>query len=152
MKLIRVMTLFSIVLLPFTATANAAMSSTSVITLTVSASASNMPMSGNSQMTSTMSGSAKGTFTLNLSKNTFCYTVTSKGLKNITEAHVQFTSTEKDVVLMNVNKINMSGATCIKVNHQIMTGLASHPARYSFMIHTKADPEGAVMGNLKTRK
>jgi hypothetical protein len=117
-------------------------------TLTVSASAANMPMTGNSKMTSSMSGSAKAKLTLNTSKNTLCYSITSMGLVNMTEAHVQMTSTEKDVVVMNPKKINSQSPTCMKVNHQVLTGLISHPLRYSFMIHTKADPNGAVMGNL----
>ena len=126
--------------------------SSSIVKLTVSANAGNMPMSANSKMTTAMSGSASGKFAINTNKNTFCYLITSKGLQNMTEAHVQLTSTEKDILIFNPKKINVRNSTCMKISHTSLLAMTSHPARYSFMIHTKADPNGAVMGNLMKSK
>jgi len=126
--------------------------SSSIVKLTVSANSGNMPMSANSKMTTAMTGSASGKFVINTNRNTFCYLITSKGLQNMTEAHVQLTSTEKDILIFNPKNINVRISTCMKVSHTSLLSIVSHPARYSFMIHAKADPNGAVMGNLMMSK
>ena len=120
----------------------------SIVKLMVSASTQNMPMSTNTKMTTAMSGSASATFAVNKVANTLCYLISSKGLQNITEAHVQLTSTEKDVLVFNPKNINLPRSTCLKVARSSLVDIAAHPGKYSFMIHTKTSPDGAVMGNL----
>lgn len=133
-------------------TAEAAAPSGSIVKLEAVANSKNMPMSSSGTMTSAMSGSALALFTINKKTSTLCYRITAKGLKNFTEAHVQVTSTEKDVLIFNVKKINSAISTCAKQTNKLLLDLASHPSKYSLMIHTKALPDGAVMGDLRLRK
>ncbi len=70
----------------------------------------------------------------------------------MTEAHVQVTSTEKDVLIFNPKNINATKSTCMKVSHTALEDIAIHPSKYSFMVHTKANPDGAVMGTLRMGK
>lgn len=129
--------------------AQAAMPKSSIVNLEVSANTKNMPMSASGTMTSAMSGSAFAKFAINTKANTLCYSISAKGLKNITEAHVQVTSTEKDVLIFNPKKINSSNPSCLKVSSKSLADLTNYPSKYSFMVHTKAYPDGAVMGDLK---
>jgi len=129
--------------------AQAAMPKSPIVNLEVSANTKNMPMSASGTMTSAMSGSAFAKFAINAKANTLCYSISAKGLKNITEAHVQVTSTEKDVLIFNPKKVNSSTPSCLKVSSKSLLDLTNYPSKYSFMVHTKAYPDGAVMGDLK---
>ena len=132
--------------------ANAAAPKGSIVNLEVSANSKNMPMSATGTMTSAMSGSAFAKFAINARENTLCYLISAKGLKDITEAHVQVTSTEKDVLIFNPRKVNSSSPSCIKVSSKSLADLTNYPSKYSFMVHTKAYPNGAVMGDLKRKR
>ena len=132
--------------------AQAAAPSGRIVKLEAVANSKNMPMSSSGTMTRAMSGSAFASFTINEKASTFCYRISAKGLKNFTEAHVQVTSTEKDVLIFNVKKINSTVTTCANQSNKLLRDLASHPSKYSLMIHTKAFPDGAVMGDLRFRK
>ena len=123
-----------------------------IVKLEAVANSKNMPMSSSGTMTSAMSGSAFASFTIDEKANTFCYRISAKGLKNFTEAHVQVTSTEKDVLIFNVKKINGTVTTCANQSNKLLRDLASYPSKYSLMIHTKAFPDGAVMGDLRFKK
>jgi hypothetical protein len=146
-------TCVAVILAAFSITsAEAAAPNGPIIRLEVAANSKNMPMSSSGTMTSAMTGSAFASFTINKKANTLCYQITAKGLKNFTEAHVQVTSTEKDVLIFNVKKINSAVSTCSNQPNKLLLALASHPEKYSLMIHTKAFPDGAVMGDLRLRK
>ena len=135
-----------------TSTAVGATPTGPIVKLEAVANSKNMPMTSSGTMTSAMSGSAFASFTINEKASTFCYRISAKGLKNFTEAHVQVTSTEKDVLIFNVKKINSTVTTCANQSNKLLRDLASHPSKYSLMIHTKAFPDGAVMGDLRLRK
>ncbi len=152
MRALRTVFTVAIVMIAVASPAVATNPSSSIVKLMVSANAGSMPMSANGKMTTAMTGSASGAFAINANKNTFCYSIISKGLMNITEAHVQLTSTEKDILIFNPKNINIRNSTCMKVSHTSLLDMAKYPARYSFMIHTKAEPDGAVMGNLTMSK
>ena len=132
--------------------AQAAAPNNSIVKLIVSATSDNMPMASNSKMTTAMSGSASAIFALNKVASTLCYLISSKGLKNITEAHIQVTSTEKDVLVINPKSINLPRSTCLNLPRTSLVDIAAHPEKYSFMIHTKTNPDGAVMGDLMTSR
>lgn len=135
-----------------TSTAVGATPTGPIVKLEAVANSKNMPMTSSGTMTSAMSRSAFASFTINEKASTFCYRISAKGLKNFTEAHVQVTSTEKDVLIFNVKKINSTVTTCANQSNKLLRDLASHPSKYSLMIHTKAFPDGAVMGDLRLRK
>lgn len=149
MRPLRAVSTLGILILLGVSPAEATTPTNSIVKLMVTASAGNMPMSVNTKMTTAMSGSASATFVVNKVANTLCYLISSKGLQNITEAHVQVTSTEKDVLVFNPKNINSPRSTCLTVARTSLVDIAAHPGKYSFMIHTKTSPDGAVMGNLR---
>ena len=149
MRLLKTLSTVGILIVLAVSPAEAATPNNSIVKLMVSATAGNMPMAANSTMTTAMSGSASATFAVNKVANTLCYVISSKGLKDITEAHVQVTSTEKDVLVFNPKNVNSPKSTCLKVSRTSLLDIAAHPGKYSFMIHTKTSPDGAVMGDLK---
>ena len=149
MRLLKTLSTVGILIVLAVSPAEAATPNNSIVKLMVSATAGNMPMAANSTMTTAMSGSASATFAVNKVANTLCYVISSKGLKDITEAHVQVTSTEKDVLVFNPKNVNSPKSTCLKVPRTSLLDIAAHPGKYSFMIHTKTSPDGAVMGDLK---
>lgn len=149
MRSLRVVSTLGILILLGVSPAEATTPNNSIVKLMVTANAGNMPMSANTKMTTAMSGSASATFAVNKVANTLCYLISSKGLQNITEAHVQVTSTEKDVLVFNPKTVNSPRPTCLKVGRTSLVDIAAHPGKYSFMIHTKTNPDGAVMGNLR---
>ena len=128
--------------------AQAAMPKNSIVNLEVSANTKNMSMGSSETMTSAMSGSAFAKFAINADENSLCYLISAKGLKDITEAHVQVTSTEKDVLIFNPKKVNSPTFSCLKVSSKSLSDLTNFPSKFSFMVHTKAFPNGAVMGDL----
>ena len=149
MRLLKTLSTLGILIFMAISPAEAATPTNSIVKLMVSATTGKMPMAANSTMTTAMSGSASATFSVNKVANTLCYLIASKGLKDITEAHVQLTSTEKDVLVFNPKNVNSLKSTCLKVPRASLVDIAAHPGKYSFMIHTKTSPDGAVMGDLR---
>ncbi|MBC7462922.1 MAG: CHRD domain-containing protein [Actinobacteria bacterium] len=130
-------------------TADASTSPTVVHRLSVSATGSKMPMGSDGMMTGAMNGVANGAFVMNSKLGYLCYSIMTKHLTSITEAHIQVTSSERDVVLFRVAKLDMMSKSCMKVAPKILTDMLAHPGRYSLMVHTKSFPDGAVMGSLR---
>ena len=124
-------------------------SSNSTHAISVSASGANMPMKDNSSMTGAMNGLATGAFDVDTKKNTLCYSLMTKNLMGMTEAHIEVTASETDIAIFDVSKMDMSKKSCINISSKIASDMVAHPGDYSFMVHTKTYPEGAVMGELK---
>ena len=137
------------ILLVGTTSACSSASTTKVHNLSVSASGANMPMGSGDMASGSMNGMADGSFALNVDDGNLCYSIMTKNLKKITEAHIQVTSSEKDVVLFDIAKLNMTTKSCMQVDSKVMSDMFAHPKNYSLMVHTKEYPEGAVMGSLK---
>lgn len=124
-------------------------STTKVHNLSVSASGANMPMDSGDMASGSMNGMADGSFALNVDDGNLCYSIMTKNLEKITEAHIQVTSSEKDVVLFDIAKLNMMNKSCMQVNPKVMSDMSAHPENYSLMVHTMEFPDGAVMGSLE---
>lgn len=107
-----------------------------------------MPMSNGDMASGSMNGMADGSFALNVDDGNLCYSIMTKNLDKITEAHIQVTSSEKDVVLFDIAKLNMMSKSCMQVESEVMSDMFAHPESYSLMVHTMKYPEGAVMGSL----
>lgn len=137
------------ILLVGTTSACSSASTTKVHNLSVSASGENMPMSNGGMASGSMDGMADGSFALNVDDGNLCYSIMTKNLDKITEAHIQVTSSEKDVVLFDIAKLNMMSKSCMQVDSEVMSDMFAHPKNYSLMVHTMKYPEGAVMGSLK---
>ena len=131
------------------AVAYAFTSSNSVHDLSVSANSANMPMKSNSTMTGKMNGLATGVFSVDTKKNTLCYSVMTMNMTGFTEAHIEVTATETDIAIFDVANLNKKNKSCINIAAKISSDMVAHPGNYAFMLHTKAYPEGAVMGELK---
>lgn len=117
--------------------------------LSVEATGENMPMGTDGMMSGSTNGSATGTFTVNENYEEICYSIMTERMTGINEAHIQVTSSEEDVVLFDITKMNMMDESCMSVDSNILRDMVEQPGKYSMMVHTDAFPEGAVMGSLK---
>ena len=97
-------------------------------------------------------GSASANFIVSVSRGTFCYNITSKGLTGINGVHIHKGAAGADgpvVILMNFKRFNKPGNVCVKASPAILRAIALSPAAYYFNLHTPAFPAGAVRGQLK---
>ena len=136
-----------------TSTHKAAQATTLV--LTVHATGANVTMASNGAMGGASTGSANGRFVVDLKKNTFCYTVTTKGLTGIVAAHIHTGAAGMDggvAVALNPAHFNKKFATCVKGSPAELGMIATTPANYYFNLHTKKYSDGAVRGQLAARK
>ncbi|MBI3430232.1 MAG: CHRD domain-containing protein [Actinobacteria bacterium] len=125
-----------------------AQAGTSISKLTVVANGAN-----ESPNTGSKTGSASGTFTLDATKRTFCFSnMKTKGLTKVVGAHVHLGASGIDgsiFVSFDFSKFNKSGRTCLKVDRLVLLDIAKYPTDYYFNVHTKTFPGGAVRGQLK---
>ena len=117
--------------------------------LSVDASGENMPMGTDGMMTGLADGSATGTFTVNENFKEICYSIMTKQMTGMTEAHIQVTASEEDVVVFDIANMNIMNESCMSVDSNILMDMVEQPDKYSLMVHTDAFPDGAVMGSLK---
>ena len=97
-------------------------------------------------------GRASANFIVSVSRGTFCYNITSKGLTGINGVHIHKGAAGADgpvVVVMNFKRFNKTGNACVKASPAILSAIAMSPATYYFNLHTPAFPAGAVRGQLK---
>lgn len=127
----------------------------STVTLNASATGMDVTMASNSKMGGAKTGSATAKFVVDTKKNTVCYSVTTKGLTGIVEAHIHAGAMGvdgSDVVPLLPAKFNLKAATCVKVTNKLASDIAMNPAMYYVNVHTKAFPDGAVRGQLMMSK
>ena len=100
-----------------------------------------------------MSGSVKGSFSADLKKNTFCYSIKNQGIKGISGIHIHSGAAGVDgdvAVALDPMKIGHKGTTCVKVAAKVLADIAAHPSTYYFNAHNATYPNGAVRGQLGT--
>ena len=96
-------------------------------------------------------GSVTAIFSVNLTKKSLCYLVTSHGLPTITGAHIHKGAAGANggvVVALDPAKIDTRHTTCMPVEEKLLTDIASHPTMYYFNAHTVKFPGGAVRSQL----
>ena len=96
-------------------------------------------------------GSAAASFILNTKKGTICTIIRTKKLVGVTASHIHKGAAGVDgavVVTFDAMKFNHSTQDCVKVEAGIMAEIAIHPNDYYLNVHTKANPGGAVRGQL----
>jgi len=101
--------------------------------------------------TGVKTGSASASFVLNTTKGTICTNIRTKGLVGVTASHIHKGAAGVDgavVVTFDIAKFNKSARDCVKVEAGIMAEIAMHPTDYYLNVHTKANPGGAVRGQL----
>lgn len=128
--------------------ADAATAKPTITKLIVKANGANeMPISG------AKAGSATGTFILNSTKNTFCFTnMKIQGIPNVFGAHIHLGAFGIDgsiFISFDITKFGKAGQFCTKADHLLLLDIAKYPSDYYFNVHTKAFPSGAVRGQLK---
>ena len=101
-------------------------------------------------------GAAKGSvtarFTLNSTKNTVCYSITTHGISGITGVHIHTGAAGVNggvAVALDPTKINVRGLNCIAVDAKTLAAITAAPSMYYFNAHTAKFPNGAVRGQLK---
>lgn len=149
MKINKIVLAVAIVFIGSTVSACSTSTTQSAHNLSVAASGANMPMGSDGMMSGSRDGSATGSFTVNEKLKNICYSIMTKHLTGITEAHIQVTASEKDVVVFDISKMNMMNESCMNVEPNVLKDMLAQPGKYSLMVHTGAYPEGAVMGSLK---
>ena len=117
--------------------------------LSVEATGENMPMGTDGMMSGSTNGSATGTFTVDENYEEICYSIMTEHMTGINEAHIQVTSSEEDVVLFDITKMNMMDESCMSVDSNILKDMVKQPNNYSLMVHTDEFPDGAVMGSIR---
>lgn len=114
----------------------------------------------NSLISGDKGASATGKFSIDFSKNTFCYRITAKNLSKITGAHIHAimvnnrVSSVQDEVFIGLDAKNIIGGkeSCMPVDNQSLSAIGANPDHYFLMIHTEKYPDGAIGGVLKTIK
>jgi methionine-rich copper-binding protein CopC len=102
------------------------------------------------------SGTALGTFEIDLSTSTVCYTVVTQGIPDVTAAHVHSTNTEamtiSDEIYVPVDlaAIDKGAPVCASLKRSDVVALVRDPSRYALVLHSRAHPEGAVSGTFST--
>jgi methionine-rich copper-binding protein CopC len=100
------------------------------------------------------SGQALGTFEVDLSTATVCYSVVTRGVSDVTAAHVHSTSTEaisdEIYVPVDLDSIDKAAPVCADLRRGDVVALVRDPGRYALVLHTRAYPEGAVSGTFST--
>jgi copper resistance protein C len=100
------------------------------------------------------SGVADGTFTIDFSTQTICFTVVSK-LPGVTGMHIHARNmnnlTVSDEISIPVAKEALNSATpvCTKPGATDLAKFAAAPDRFALVVHTNKYPEGAVLGVFK---
>jgi hypothetical protein len=97
-------------------------------------------------------GSASANFIVSVSRGTFCYNITSKGLSGVNGVHIHKGGAGVDgpvVVPLNFRRFNKAGTACVKATPAVLSAIAMNPAAYYFNLHTPGFPAGAVRGQLK---
>ena len=107
------------------------------------------------KMAGASTGTADGRFVIDLKKNTFCYTVTSKGFVGLVAAHIHTGAAGMDggvAVPLDTAQFNKKIPTCVKGSPALLGMIATSPANYYFNLHTKQYPNGAARGQLVAAK
>ena len=97
-------------------------------------------------------GSVTARFTLNSTKNTLCYSITTHGVTGITGVHIHAGAAGVNggvVVPLDPTKIDVRGSTCVAVDAKTLAAISASPSMYYFNAHTAKYPNGAVRGQLK---
>ncbi len=97
-------------------------------------------------------GSVTARFTLNSTKKTLCYSITTHGVSGITGVHIHTGAAGVNggvAVALDPTKIGVRGSTCVAVDAKTLADIAANPSMYYFNAHTAKFPNGAVRGQLK---
>lgn len=148
MKITKVVLAATFVIVANTMSACSTSTTQNIHDLSVEASGENMPMGSDGMMSGSTDGSATGTFTVNEDLKDICFSIMTKRLTGVTEAHIQVTASEEDVVVFDITKMNMMNKSCMNVEPGILMDMLAQPNKYSLMVHTNEFPDGAVMGSL----
>lgn len=96
-------------------------------------------------------GSVTARFTVNLTKKSLCYSISTHNLKGINGVHIHSGAAGTNggvVVALNPANIDTKHTTCVAVESKLLTDIADHGSMYYFNAHTAKFPGGAVRGQL----
>jgi hypothetical protein len=96
-------------------------------------------------------GDAKGTFMIDFTAKTICYTVTTH-LSDVTGIHIHARNTDNLTVSDEISipvaldSINAVKPVCGRPSAEDLAKFAAAPQRFALVVHTKRYPEGAALG------
>jgi len=99
------------------------------------------------------SGNASGTFLINFSEHTLCFSVKSN-LNDVSAIHIhaanQMNMTMSDEIFLPLDIATLKSAKpiCRKESGSALATVSKYPSQYVLMLHTKKYPDGAVAGFL----
>jgi hypothetical protein len=98
-------------------------------------------------------GSGSASVNVEPAKHRVCYSVSVSGLQNVTAAHIHHAAAGKDgppvVMLRPPTKGSAKG--CAAATASVIKEIMAHPADFYVNVHDKADPAGAVRGQLMAK-
>lgn len=99
-------------------------------------------------------GSGTARVTVNPGKNQVCWEITVKDIATATAAHIHEgnASSEGGVVLGLTAPASGTSSGCATVSADLAKALLNTPSDYYVNVHNAAFPDGAIRGQLSTRK
>jgi len=95
-------------------------------------------------------GQGNATVVVDPPKGTACYLMNIKGLSDVTAAHIHIGGpgeTGRPVITLDTPEGGTSGG-CAEVTAELAAALLANPGGYYVNVHTRAQPQGAIRGQL----
>lgn len=101
-----------------------------------------------------LDGSGTARVTVNPGKNQVCWDLSVTGISPAVAAHIHFgnASTEGGIAVGLSAPADGSSSGCATVSDELADGLLASPADYYVNVHTADFPDGAIRGQLSSRK
>ena len=110
------------------------------------------PNTGIPVFTHMSGGDGQGDFTgvVDPPKGTFCYLMHVSGLQDITAAHVHIggPGTDGGPVIPLEGPAEGSAGACVPITAELSAAILGNPGGYYVNVHTRAQPSGAIRGQL----
>jgi hypothetical protein len=112
-----------------------------------SGSPTNVKLEANLQPVAGAAGSGSATITVQLRQTRLCFSLTVRGLTDVTAAHIHRVSTQAVVVPLAA-PTNRTASGCTAVARALLEEIAQTPGAFYVNVHTSTFPNGQVQGTL----
>jgi hypothetical protein len=112
-----------------------------------SGSPTNVKLEANLQPVAGATGSGSATITVHLRQTRLCFSLTVRGLTDVTAAHIHRVSTQAVVVPLAA-PTNRTASGCTAAERALLEEIAQSPGAFYVNVHTSTFPNGQVQGTL----